>query len=243
MKIKKWTATIAVLGLAIAACGGDDDASEPAHDTGAEATAEDTGGEATAAEDTGVIAELDEWVLRRAGRDLRRLRQKFGSRLLANVNISGRHLAQPGFSERLQDTMAELGLLPGDVVLELTEGAMVPDASDQGTPVAELCAAGHSIAIDDFGTGYSCLAYLHRLAADYVKIDRAFVSRLECDAMTIACIHSLATGLGMRTIGEGVETREQAERLLEQGIVLQQGFLHGHPVPLRQLLDEGPASG
>ena len=192
-----------------------------------------------AAEDTGVIAELDEWVLTRAGRDLRRLRQKFGSQLLANVNISGRHLAQPGFVERLQRVIDDMHLLPGDIVLELTEGAMVPDAFEEGTPVAELAAVGHPIAIDDFGTGYSCLAYLHQLPANYVKIDRAFVSRLETDSNTIGCIHALARGLDMLTVGEGVETRAQASLLLEQGVVLQQGYLHSHPQPLRKLLEDG----
>ena len=189
-----------------------------------------------AAEETGLIGELEEWVLERAGLDLPRLRRVFGSHVAVNVNVSGHHLAQPDFVTRLEAHMARLALLPGDVVLELTEGAMVPDGSESGANVDELGARGHRIAIDDFGTGYSCLAYLHRLPADYVKIDRAFVARLHEDRATVPGIHALAGGFGMRTVAEGVETEAQAAMLREHGVLLQQGYLFGRPQPLRDLL-------
>ena len=189
-----------------------------------------------AAEQTGLIGELEDWILQQAGRDLKRLRKRFGADLQVNVNVSGRNLAQPDYADRLARSLRQVALRPADLVLELSEASMLPVAGGNCTPVARLVESGHALAIDDFGTGYSCLAYLHQLPASSVKIDRAFVERLAEDTATIACIHSLVRSFGMLTVAEGVETPCQAAALLEQGVECQQGYLHGRPQSVQALM-------
>jgi len=102
--------------------------------------------------------------------------------------------------------------------------------------IDQVKAFGFSIAIDDFGTGFSSLAYLSRIPADYVKIDKAFVDHLDKDVHTVEFIRSLCEKLGMKCITEGVETQHQSDVLLSVKLNLQQGYLFYKPMPIAKLI-------
>ncbi|TQV79504.1 EAL domain-containing protein [Exilibacterium tricleocarpae] len=188
-----------------------------------------------AAEDIGLIAEIESWLLNRVCADLHTIRRQLQSPVRAAVNISGLHLVDEHFLPNLDRAVAQAGLTPADLVIELTESALLPVRETHDSPAHRLAQRGYGIAIDDFGTGYSSLAYLHRLPADYVKIDKAFIERLHEDSSTVACIQNLIATLGMESIAEGVETETQSSLLERELVTLQQGHWHGAPVPLPAL--------
>lgn len=189
------------------------------------------------AEEIGLIHELESWVINTACRDLYTLRSKFGKQVRIAINISGLHFISDKMLPTLENAIQKYTLKPQDIIIELTEGTLVPATNTATGPAHQLTRRGFDIAIDDFGTGYSSLAYLHRFPAKYVKIDQAFITRLHEDKATIACIHRLITSLGMISIAEGVETDFQQQILQQESIQLQQGFLISHPQPLQQLCD------
>ena len=130
--------------------------------------------------------------------------------------------------------VADHGIEPDQIVLELTEQALAVDFETAVTVVADLRAGGVSVAVDDYGTGYSSLRYLHRFAADVVKIDRSFVAKLEGSAHTEKIVRSvvhMAEGLDLQSIAEGIETTAQLGLLRDLGCELGQGFLFSRPVP------------
>jgi len=189
------------------------------------------------AEEIGLIHELESWVINTACHDLYALRAKFGEHVRIAINISGLHFISDKMLPTLENAVQQYMLKPQDIIIELTEGTLVPATNTATGPAYQLTRRGFDIAIDDFGTGYSSLAYLHRFPAKYVKIDQAFISRLHEDKATITCIHRLITSLGMISIAEGVETDFQQQILKQESIQLQQGFLISHPEPLQHLCD------
>ncbi len=189
------------------------------------------------AEEIGLIHELESWVINTACHDLHALRAKFGEQVRIAINISGLHFISNKMLPTLENAVERYRLKPQDIIIELTEGTLVPATNTATGPAHQLTRKGFDIAIDDFGTGYSSLAYLHRFPAKYVKIDQAFITRLHEDKATIICIHRLITALGMISIAEGVETEFQQQILQQESIQLQQGFLISHPQPLQQLCD------
>jgi len=189
------------------------------------------------AEEIGLIHELESWVINTACHDLHALRTKFGAQVRMAINISGLHFISDKMLPTLENAVQRYMLKPQDIIIELTEGTLVPATNTATGPAHQLTRKGFDIAIDDFGTGYSSLAYLHRFPAKYVKIDQAFITRLHEDKATIACIHRLITSLGMISIAEGVETDFQQQILQQESIQLQQGFLISHPQPLQHLCD------
>jgi EAL domain-containing protein (putative c-di-GMP-specific phosphodiesterase class I) len=127
---------------------------------------------------------------------------------------------------------------PGELELELTESTLMSDTEAAQATVASLRELGVALAIDDFGTGYSSLSYIKRLRPDKLKIDRSFVKDLPADADDRAlteAIVSIAQALSITVVAEGVETAEQRDYLLGQGCALQQGYLHGRPMPADRL--------
>ncbi len=189
------------------------------------------------AEETGLIAPLCDWVLRTACRQM----QKWiagGSTLEAvAVNVSPRQLQQHDLIERLQTILAETGLSPHRLELEITETALLEqEAVDSKLPL--LRALGIRISLDDFGTGYSSLAYLSRCAIDKIKIDRSFVHDMSSSASAmqiITAIIALAKSLKVEVVAEGVERQAQLALLRRLGCDAAQGFLFGRPVPADQL--------
>jgi EAL domain-containing protein (putative c-di-GMP-specific phosphodiesterase class I) len=153
------------------------------------------------------------------------------------VNVSPRHFSLPGFGDAVRKVVAEHGVDPTMLELEVTESAiLVDEASTQ--VLRELNDAGLRLAVDDFGTGYSSLRHLKMFPASTVKIDRTFVSGLGRDPVDDAIVRAVlgvAASLGLTTVGEGVETREQHDLLLALGCGLGQGYLYDHALPLEEI--------
>lgn len=163
---------------------------------------------------------IGRWVLHTACEQLARWRERFGDLTVA-VNISARQLDTPELLEDVRHALEASGLPPQALILELTETAILGNtaaAVEAFTAIKEL---GVRLAVDDFGIGYSSLGYLKRLPIDILKIDQLFVSQLgqaSEDDVIVSAIIGLARTLGLDIIAEGVETRTQAERLVELGL-------------------------
>ncbi len=182
------------------------------------------------AEETGLVAEIGGWVLRRACADLARLPEE----MRISVNLSPAQLRGGDFVDRTANALAEFGIAPERLVLEITESVLMMDDIATLETLERLRAIGVRIALDDFGTGYSSLSYLQKFRVDEIKIDRSFVSRLESDPVASAVVRAvmaLAADLGIRVVGEGVETLAQLNALEAFGCELAQGYLLGRPAP------------
>jgi diguanylate cyclase (GGDEF)-like protein len=186
------------------------------------------------AEDTGLIVDIGEVVMRTACAQTRRWNDGGLGPLRIAVNISARHFQQENFLQRLKQVLNDTGLDPKCLELELTETSIMENADSAAKLLAEIRKLGVTIAIDDFGTGYSSLSYLKRLPIDTVKLDRSFVNGATTDpddAALVMAIVTLAHNLRLRVVAEGIETAEQLAflRLLrcDEG----QGYLFSKPVP------------
>ena len=194
------------------------------------------------AERTGLIIPLGEWVLRQACEQMASWNADRTDALYLSVNVSPRQL-RSGIAATVADALAQSGLDPTRLVLEVTESAFVDDDAEVD-PLHELRALGVRIAVDDFGTGYSSLNYLRRLPVDVVKIDRSFVRELthgSDDEALVDAIVRLCRALGMVVIAEGVETTGEASVLRGLGVPAAQGFLFARPAAatdLHELLGE-----
>lgn len=181
------------------------------------------------AEETGLIVELGEWVLRRASRDAARWRHVRGTVTVA-VNVSARQLSEPDFPERAVRIVSEAGLLPRSFILEITETVVMRDVAKQMAVLNALRGYGFGVAVDDFGTGYSSLSYLKQLPVTMLKIDRSFVNDLPEDPAIAATVIALGKRLGLTTVAEGVETDQQLDWLRVEGCNLAQGYLLAKPM-------------
>jgi EAL domain-containing protein (putative c-di-GMP-specific phosphodiesterase class I) len=186
-------------------------------------------------EDSDMIATVGRWVLEQACRTTATWPGGRPPRMA--VNISPRHFSLPGFGESVHAVVTETGIDPSQLELEVTESAiLVDEASTQ--VLRDLHTAGLRLAVDDFGTGYSSLRHLKMFPASTVKIDRTFVSGLGHDPVDDAIVRAVlgvAESLGLTTVGEGVETRQQHDQLQALGCGLGQGYLYDHALPLEEL--------
>ncbi|NOT43848.1 MAG: EAL domain-containing protein, partial [Acidobacteria bacterium] len=192
------------------------------------------------AEDTGLIVGIGRWVLQQACLDLRQWQNDLGPQApeRVSVNVSGRQLPDPQLFDLVQAALAVADLPPGALVLELTESILMKHTDQTLSVMHRLRALGVRIAIDDFGTGYSSLSYLQRLPVDILKIDRAFVERLETDGSASALVRAivgLGHSLSLHTVAEGIETVRQAELLRGLGCEQGQGYLFGKPMSTSDL--------
>jgi EAL domain-containing protein (putative c-di-GMP-specific phosphodiesterase class I) len=192
------------------------------------------------AEESHHIIELGRWVLLRACSDWREWCARFApdDELRLAVNVSSRHLQQGELVRDVGWALAESGLNPGQLVIELTESTVMQNTEANVERLHGLKQLGVRVAIDDFGTGYSSLSYLHRFPIDILKIDRSFVSRLTNagDGPELArAVVGLGETLGIDTVAEGIEDELQASALRELGCVAGQGFLFAKPGSLQQL--------
>ena len=186
---------------------------------------------------------LGEFVLRQAMAD--------GARwpgLFVAVNLSPLQIRDAGFVDLIGAVMGETGIAASRVVLEVTEGVLIDDPQHAQASLEALHALGVRIALDDFGTGYSSLSYLQRFPFDRVKIDRTFVASLGASGNSGAIIQSIVTlghALGMKVLGEGVETDEQRVLLRLAGCDELQGHLFARPAPAAEIdrawIRPGPA--
>jgi diguanylate cyclase (GGDEF)-like protein/PAS domain S-box-containing protein len=190
------------------------------------------------AEETGLIEEIGLWVLRTACRQAVELNNRSGLKLPIAVNVSPRQFRQPGLVATVQSALAESGLDPSCLELEITESSLAHNTRAFIKTLHELKALGLKLAIDDFGTGYSSLAYLKDFPVDRLKIDQTFVTHLETEPNNIAilkAIVALGHSLGMKVIAEGVETAHQQDFLHGIGCDEMQGYYFSQPVPFNMI--------
>ena len=189
------------------------------------------------AEDTGLIMEIGEWVLRTACAQARVWQNEGFREIRIAVNVSPHQLRQPGWPETVARVLRETGLSPVHLELEMTETAILQHDDATTAALRELDDMGVGLALDDFGTGYSSLSYLRRYPFDRVKIDRSFVGDITAnphDAALTAAILAMAQSLDLQVVAEGVETLEQAEFLRERGCDELQGYLFSRPLPAEE---------
>jgi diguanylate cyclase (GGDEF)-like protein/PAS domain S-box-containing protein len=190
------------------------------------------------AEECGLIGPLSEWVLREACRQNKAWQDEGLPPARMSVNLSARQFQQRDIRVLVTSVLAETGLAPHYLEIELTESAIMHNGEDTVTTLSELAALGISIAIDDFGTGYSSLSYLKRFPVDRLKIDRSFVADIGSpggnETITSAII-ALAHSLELRVIAEGVETAAQLDFLVARDCDEMQGFFFSQPLPASEI--------
>jgi EAL domain-containing protein (putative c-di-GMP-specific phosphodiesterase class I) len=199
------------------------------------------------AEESGVIVDIGAWVLETACEQAAQWAAA-GWPIKMSVNVSARQLDDPGLVRAVRHALNRSGLDPGQLVIEITETALMRDAENAADVLGELTASGIHVAIDDFGTGYSSLAYLQQFPVDALKIDRTFIGSSshssESDAL-IGTLVQLGRSLGLHTVAEGVEDIAQLARLQELGCDRGQGYLFAPPLEVtaleRFLADQTPA--
>jgi PAS domain S-box-containing protein len=202
------------------------------------------------ADETGLILPINRQLLYDACRQLRAWQALFPSDppLTLNVNITPKQFAQPELASEIGKTLQETGLDPSCVNLEITETIAMADAKRSAVVLSELKALGVSLDIDDFGTGYSSLSRLQGFPVDTLKIDRAFISRIDTDLATheiVRVIVMLAHGLRLKVVAEGVETQAQVDLLKDIGCELAQGYFYSKPAAvetIEQLLSNNRAA-
>jgi len=201
------------------------------------------------AEETGMIVPIGRAVLRAAAQDVRVWQQTLphGRDLRVSVNLSVREFAQPNLVESIQRTLHETGLDPRHLKLEITESAIMEQEDAVFTTLTRLRKLGIALVIDDFGTGYSSLSYLHRFPMNTLKIDRSFIRDMlgaTENMQIVTTILALARNLEMDVIAEGIENREQRDRLRELDCDYGQGYLFSPPIDAQTtttLLAENPS--
>jgi diguanylate cyclase (GGDEF)-like protein len=185
-----------------------------------------------AAEESGLIVPLGLTVLRQACEQTAMWRTDHPE-LRVVVNVSGTQFADPSFVDTIEAVLAETGLDPDALWLDITETSLMADAAAAREMLNRVRALGPHLAVDDFGTGYSSLAYLRSFPVEALKIDRSFISDLGegTDEAIVGMIVALARSLGLAVVAEGVETRAQLARLAELGCDIAQGYLYDQPSP------------
>jgi diguanylate cyclase (GGDEF)-like protein/PAS domain S-box-containing protein len=192
------------------------------------------------AEETGVIVEIDRWVLLEACGAVKRWQDEDPSTAPAwvSVNLSAANLAVPDLTDQVAYALASTGLPPNCLVLELTETMLMRDLAVTAARLEELRELGVKIAIDDFGTGYSSLGYLRDIPVDVLKIDRSFIDGLADNGRQqelVSAVVQLGHTLGLRVVAEGVEDAAQLDLLTVMGCKFAQGYHLGRPEPAADL--------
>jgi diguanylate cyclase (GGDEF)-like protein len=193
------------------------------------------------AEETGLIHRIGNWVLREACEQVAEWNRDFpGAHPLAvSVNLSGVELQRPGLVDEVRAVLEATGIPPWSLVLEITESVLMQDSELTTRRLSDLRALDIRLAIDDFGTGYSSLRYLSRFPVDVLKIAKPFVdcvhSGSKQDLALARMIVDLGANLGLRTVAEGVEVREQEDVMRELGCDFGQGYLLARPLPPREV--------
>jgi EAL domain-containing protein (putative c-di-GMP-specific phosphodiesterase class I) len=185
------------------------------------------------AEETGLIVEIGQWVLREACAQIQGWMQQGLPSLVISVNVSSAQFKQRKVWHAVRGALAHSALPAERLVLELTESMLMENAADSVEMLNELKEMGLKLAVDDFGIGYSCLANLSSYPLDELKIDRSFVKGLPQgkDSAIVEAIIALARGLNLRVVAEGVETKEQLQFLRSLECNEYQGYFFSRPAP------------
>ena len=188
------------------------------------------------AEDTGLIVEINRWVLDEACRQAASW-AAIGAPIRVGVNMPAESFKAEDVEALVVRTLQRTGLPPNLLELELTEGTLMVSQHQVAASLHALRRLGVRVAVDDFGTGYSSLAYLQKLPIDRLKIDRSFVQGFEADldgSAIVRAVIGIGRSLGMEVVAEGVETAGQLDRVREAGCQFVQGYHLGRPVPAEQ---------
>ena len=188
------------------------------------------------AEELGLIAQIGRVVMRKAAAALRRMKDLGLDPGRIAVNVAAPEFREPGFVENVQDTLFEHALGADELIIEITETALIGRSTETvAQALRRLQAQGAQIALDDFGTGFSSLSHLKDFNVDKIKIDKSFVQDLENDEADRALVDgliALAGRLGLKVVAEGVETQAQLDYLRQAGCHYLQGFVHARPLTL-----------
>jgi diguanylate cyclase (GGDEF)-like protein len=191
------------------------------------------------AEETGLISEIGQHVLREACRQLRAWQwlSPLNRSLLMSVNLSGKQFKQPNLVQQIKNILQETELDPRSLKLEITESAIMENAEAATAQLMQLRDLGVLLSIDDFGTGYSSLSYLHRFPVTTLKIDRSFINRMGENGENseiVRTIMTLASNLGMDVVAEGVEDEHHLKQLKALKCEYGQGYLFSKPVEAKK---------
>jgi EAL domain-containing protein (putative c-di-GMP-specific phosphodiesterase class I) len=193
-----------------------------------------------AAESSGLIVLIGDWVLRTACAQNKAWQDQGLPRVRVAVNLSAVQLGRRDFARKVQKVLAETGLEPKYLELELTESVEIPDPAPATGIMSELSQIGVHIAIDNFGTGHSSLSYLRRFSADTFHIPRMFVHEITSNADSAAIVSAtvaMAHSLGVKVLAKAVETEGQLASLRAHGCDMIQGYLFSKPLPPDELAD------
>jgi diguanylate cyclase (GGDEF)-like protein len=192
------------------------------------------------AEESGLMLPISDWMIGALCRDVLKWNSCGGSAVRLSLNLSPQYLDRGDFFEKMRGALARYDISPGQIEVEITENICIRNPQYAIEQLNKLCQLGVSVAIDDFGTGYSSLSYLHRFPIHTVKIDQSFVKEIHDEHghyPVILAIISIARGLGLNLIAEGVETEVQSRYLEANGCVTMQGFHYYRPIPLADFID------
>jgi EAL domain-containing protein (putative c-di-GMP-specific phosphodiesterase class I) len=192
------------------------------------------------AEETGMIVDLGQWVLRHAVRQLRDWQQSFqvDGGFNVRVNVSTTELQNLELIEHVRDILRETGVDASNLIVELTESMAVNGGAVDQYSLSGLRRLGVKLEIDDFGTGYSSISYLRKLPVNVVKIDKSLIDGLGVDEEQrdfVAAVLHLIHACGLKALAEGIETAEQAAELVRLGCTSGQGYYFGRPTPAADL--------
>jgi diguanylate cyclase (GGDEF)-like protein len=190
------------------------------------------------AEETGLIVDIGEWLLKEACQQLQKWQKQFDfipqvASLKMSINLASQQLKEPEFIPRLDQILEETGLNGSSLRLEITESVLIEPGGSVQSTLTQIRERNIKLSIDDFGTGYSSLSYLRRFPIDNLKIDRSFIEQMNCDSENfeiVRVIITLAKTLGMDAISEGVETLQQLQQLRALGCEFGQGYLFAKPL-------------
>jgi len=191
------------------------------------------------AEESGLILPISDWMIEALCRDMHRWKTADGGQVRLSLNLSPQYLDRGDFFETMRNALVRHEIAPDQIEVEVTENICIHNPQYAIEQLNKLCQLGVWVAIDDFGTGYSSLSYLHRFPIHTIKIDQSFVKEIREEHghyPVILAIISIARGLGLNLIAEGVETEIQAAYLRANGCVTMQGYLYYRPMPLREFI-------
>ncbi len=186
------------------------------------------------AEETGLIIPIGKWILQESCRQLAKWQKRYDQKLAVSVNLSAKQLMHPSLLPLIKDILERSGLSSSQLKLEVTESTVMEHREGALCVLQQLSSMGISLSTDDFGTGYSSLSYLQTFPFERLKIDRSFVEQMvenDRSAAIVKTILMLGENLGIQVVAEGIETREQFEKLLVLGCRLGQGYFFSRPVP------------
>lgn len=192
------------------------------------------------AEETGLIIALDSWIFHEACHQLVKWKAKFASShdLKMSINLSAQDIRNPNLLTDIDRILAKTGLDGKSITLEITESMLIEDINQTIDLLSQIKARNIQVSIDDFGTGYSSLNYIHRLPADYLKIDRSFVNQMQeasRNYQIVRTIIALGNQIGLAVVAEGIETSGQLQILRDLGCQFWQGYLFSQPLSVQDI--------